>query len=403
MGRKRGNSSSRVPPRASGDLVTNLLVLAGILASLTFIAGSALLNYRMGYGSAGNDTDGRIYGSLAAAGDGLKALSPFVAAWGWRHRDWLATSAATIVFMVFTLYSFTSALGFSSQHRAHKEGSAAAEIERHQDTRDTIRRDRLRLDALGPQRSNAEVKQAIATLLGAPAGSGRWTVDQLSEGCTKNKALTRDICMKVATLKEEATRAEEAERLTVELRRFTNTTGTPLIDSADPQTDALTFLGRVLHLLPRSDKVAKEEGQQVGYGLAVLMAVFIELGSGLGLYIATTPWRSSRRRQDATEAPPPPLPAMTGGPPLEAFTAERLQRKPGRELHLATAFEAYKEWCEDRNRPMVGRTRFDRGLLKLARELGLEVDSGRSGWTVRDVALRPAARTTARLPRPRDG
>lgn len=99
----------------------------------------------MGYGSACNPTDGTIYGSLAAAGDGLKTLSPFVAAYGWKHRQWLAVSAASIVFLTFTAYRFTSLLGFSSQHRAEKEGSAAAAMERHADARNAITRAHARL------------------------------------------------------------------------------------------------------------------------------------------------------------------------------------------------------------------------------------------------------------------
>jgi len=87
---KRGSSFSPAPPRAPAEHGTDALVVFGILVSLGFIGGSALLNYRMGFHSADNDTDGMIYGGLAAAGDGLKALSPFVAAWSrtsrWKPR-----------------------------------------------------------------------------------------------------------------------------------------------------------------------------------------------------------------------------------------------------------------------------------------------------------------------------
>ncbi|MBS0232548.1 MAG: hypothetical protein JSR99_03570 [Proteobacteria bacterium] len=394
MEKKRGSSSLPAPRRASADYATGALVVLGISASLVFIGGSALLNYRMGFASAGNDIDGTIYGGLAAAGDGLKALCPFVAAYGWKTRDWLATAAAAIVFVVFTAFSFTSALGFSSQHRAVKEGTAAARMERHIDTRDTIRRDRERLDALGPQRSSAEVNQSILNRLNAPVGSGRWTVGRVSDGCATYKRLTREACARVADLRSEAARAAEAERLAAELLTLTRATGeAPLVQSADPQTDALTFLGRLLHLLPATNADEKDASTGAGFGLALLMAVFIELGSGLGLYIATTPWRG-RNRPEHHESPSPPLPAIMSGPPLEAFMAECLERKAGHALHLAVAFEAYKDWCAQRHRSVQGRTRFERGLLKLAKELGLGVDSGVSGWVIRDVALRQPVRTS---------
>lgn len=388
MAMKRGSSSSPAPPRASADRATDALVVFGILVSLTFIGGSALLNYRMGFHSADNDVDGNIYGGLAAAGDGLKALSPFVAAWGWKHRDWLATIAATIVFVVFTAYSFTSALGFSSQHRASKQAANAGAIERHDDARATIRRDEARLNQLGPQRSSAEIRQAITNQLQAPLGSGRWTVDQLSTGCTVYKPVTRNACANVADLKLEAARSEEAERLAVDIRGLTTKKDAPVLQTADPQADALTFLGRVLHLIPAEDKKEDQDEKRTAYGLALLMAIFIELGSGLGLYISTTPWRSRAANTCAEYAPASSLPAIFDGPPIEAFAAERLERRQGHELYLAVAFEAYREWCELRDKPMLGRARFERGLLRLAKELGLNVDSGVSGWLLHDVRLR---------------
>jgi hypothetical protein len=361
-----------------------------VLVSLVFIGGSALLNFRMGYTAADNATDGKIYGSLAAAGDGLKAVSPFVAAYGWKHRQWLAVAAAALVFVCFTAYSFTSALGFSSQHRAAKEGTNRADMERHEDARQAIDRARARLDALGPQRASAEVSQEITNRMNAPVGSGRWTVDQVSEGCTKNRPLTRQACQDIANLKAEALRAWEAEKLDTEITALTlNSKTARIVTTADAQTDALRYLGRLLHVLPPEGKDTVED-PGAGEGLALLMAVFIELGSGLGLYIATTPWRV------CAPAPSPPTPAsfpaiVIGGPPLEAFVAECLQLRQGGRVHAAEMFETYKEWCARRDRPMQGKSRFERGILKLAKELGLAVDSGRAGWLVQDVVIKRKA------------
>lgn len=386
MGTKPGNSSSLAPKRASADVATNALVVLGIVASLVFVSGSALLNYRMGYTSADNPTDGIVYGSLAAAGDGLKALSPFIAAYAWRNRDWLAVTAAVVIFIVCTGYSFTSSLGFSSYHRAVKEGTAASEIERHKDARQQIIQDRNRLAVLGPQRPSAEVDQQIQNRLNVPIGSGRWTVGQVSDGCKRSKRVTRDACNTIAALREEKLRAEEGERLAAEIKLLAATSKTTTItQSADPQTDALTFLGRLLHLLPKNGN-ARIQGQSAGFGLALLMAIFIEFGSGLGLYVATTPWRKCSPPQKSDELQAPFLPAIINGPPLEAFVAERLLRKPGRELHFATAFEAYKDWCKLRNRTMQSRTRFERGLRKLAKEIGLDVDD--TSLIIRDISLR---------------
>ncbi|SFV34077.1 hypothetical protein [Hyphomicrobium facile] len=104
------------------------------------------------------------------------------------------------------------------------------------------------------------------------------------------------------------------------------------------------------------------------------------------MYVATTPWRRHPAKPQRPEQPSPALPAITFGPPLEAFAAERLQRKPGQELHLSVAFDAYKEWCGLRQRTVLGRTRFDHGLIKLAQEIGLDVEI--SSLIIHDIALR---------------
>ncbi|MBS0237127.1 MAG: hypothetical protein JSR89_01740 [Proteobacteria bacterium] len=134
----------------------------------------------------------------------------------------------------------------------------------------------------------------------------------------------------------------------------------------------------------------KGTANHMGDGLALLMAIFIELGSGLGLYIATTPWRVGSTAA-GPEVSSPSLPTlMFDGPPLEAFAAECLHLKPGHQLQLGTAFETYREWCAKRNRSILSRTRFMRGLVRLAKELGLDADG--TSLIVRDIALRKFGR-----------
>jgi hypothetical protein len=89
----------------------------------------------------------------------------------------------------------------------------------------------------------------------------------------------------------------EAERLNPELKSLTaSSRPTAVVTTADAQTDALAFLGHLLHLMPQADDGARPH---TGEGLALLMAIFIELGSGLGLYVPRhdLPDRLSRLRK----------------------------------------------------------------------------------------------------------
>ena len=109
----------------SSNQFVDALVIIGIVASLALIVGSVLLNFRMAYRSADTEFDAWLYGIVAGAADCIKAMMPFAIAWGLRKRDRIAVVAGAAVFGIFTLYSFSSAVGFAAQHRNRKSRGAA--------------------------------------------------------------------------------------------------------------------------------------------------------------------------------------------------------------------------------------------------------------------------------------
>lgn len=180
-------SSVAYSPEQDSPWLTNTLVVIGIGVSIGLIVVSAVLNFRVGYRTADTEFDGWVYGLGAGMADALKAIAPFVALWGWRNKDNLAVGAATVVFLVFSAYSFSAALGFAAHHRVVKQGEESGAFEKRKDTRAEFDRIDTRLKGLGVQRSEGEIDKSIAAILARPVGERQRTVDQISSKCTLNR------------------------------------------------------------------------------------------------------------------------------------------------------------------------------------------------------------------------
>jgi hypothetical protein len=326
----------------------------------------------MGCRSADTAFDGWVYGLAVGMGDGLKALSPFVGAWGFRHRDYLASGAAVLVFVVFTAYSFTAALGFAAEHRASKASTSLDRIERHADLRHQYDRNEQRLGELGTQRTPEEVKGAIIAALNKPAGKG--TVARISDNCRLNRAAIRTACAHIGKLQQELARANEAAALTKaqgDLRHALNAIPGGTAASDDPQEDALQRVARVA--------TVDVDRKSIGSFLAFLLALLIEFGSGMGLYIATTPWRA-RAEEIQAEEPKPNRQLATAkvqaATLVDAYALERLEPHEQSEVTVADLFADYLVWCRWRRQTPLSRAAFTRAFEELARAAGIGKGTG---------------------------
>lgn len=361
---------------------TDVLVVFGVLVSVGLVSASAVLNFRMGYRSADTEFDGMVYGLAAAFGDGLKAIVPFVGFWGWRARDYLAVTAAAVLFAALTTYSFTSALGFSAEHRATKESLAARSMEHHGDLRSEFVRNQERLVALGPQRTPEEVEVAIANLLKKPVG--KRTVEDVSAGCTLNRIATRGACAEIGQDRQELVRAQEAARLAgvnKNLRQLLDEGKGGNAASADPQIDALVYLATLVRLQrpPTSPAEGSEGRKRVGFLLSVVLAVFMELGSGLGLYIAMTPWRSlpssaADTKDEMPETAPRALSLrsrVVDVDQLESFVLERLEPHPLGRVSVEALYADYIAWCAANKMTAYQKGVFERLFNAVAKAAGI--------------------------------
>ncbi|WP_414462360.1 hypothetical protein [Hyphomicrobium sp. DY-1] len=333
--------------------------------SLGLIAVSAVLNFRMGYRSADTEFDGLVYGIGAGLGDGLKAISPFMGFWGLRQRDWLAVVWSCVLFSVLTAYSFTAALGFAADHRAAKAAVMLGDIERHEDARKELDRVNARLDQLGAVRTPEEVASAIDALLKKPVG--RWTVRDVSSKCTLNRISTRVACAEVLKLEGELARAREAVQLGQQAeglrRELSKDTG--VNSSADPQVDALKHAADVVRM-----KVSKDD---IGFVLSFLLAMFVELGSGIGLYVSTTPWRGKEKKPNQADEKAAAGAAVKLKPfgEVETYALEQLDVDERGEVPIGEIYLDYLVWCRVKDFMAYGRVEFGKKFAELARDAGM--------------------------------
>lgn len=339
------------------SLVVDAVVLFGIVVSLGLIAVSVALNFRMGLRSADTELDGKLYGAGAAFGDCLKAIAPFMMSWGMRNGDWLAAVSAVVLFAVCTTYSFVSALGFAAEHRAGKAGSAQVQVDGYGDVRRERKRIEESLSFHGPQRSARQVEDDITAKFKERVWTGGQTVGALSRDCSVDRKSTRAACEAVAKLRVELAAAEEVERLTAELGGLSGAVNVSPLTS-DAQVDVLSDLVNLV-----TDAVAKDH---IGLALSILLACFIEVGSGVGLFMVTTPWRSTEVKGGGKETS-----TRRSLGHVDAYMLARIEPGEGM-LSEKVLHEDYVRWCLRINVVAYSEAEFSKRLSSLANDAGIE-------------------------------
>ena len=94
-----------------------LATLIGIVAALILIGVSAAMNIAFLSSLGRNDIETLILGAASAAADGLKALLPVFAVWGWNNGRRVFVVPAICVWALFVGFSLLSAFGFAASIR----------------------------------------------------------------------------------------------------------------------------------------------------------------------------------------------------------------------------------------------------------------------------------------------
>ncbi len=357
------------------------LSLLGVAAAIVLLTVSAAMNWRFGFTLGKTELDGHIYGAASAAADGLKALSPFFILWAFRQRNYMQSLAGIMILIVCSFYSLTSSLGFAAFNRAETTGERAVHANRYQDLRAELKRAEDKLGWIPQHRSVGEVEADLAAVLSKPVYSRKHgllgTVEKHSEGCSKAAWGTRNSCAKVLELRKELAVAQQAatvekrvRTLKVKLSSVSQEGGPATIAGADPQSE---FLSKILGL-----NIA-----DIQTGLTLLVSLLVEVGSGLGLFVAVSNVRTTKSDEHGSydnyrdpvvevRRSPERRPArklMLPKSDLERYHADQVEKSDGTSVTATALYENYCDWCNLHGRepmalPVFGRQFSELGVQK---------------------------------------
>ena len=92
-----------------------VLSVIGVLASLGFLAASAILNFLFGASLAKDPIHSLIYGAVSVSAVACNAVCPFFIAWS-KHKPVLKASAS-VLWGLCIIFAISSALGFAAKNR----------------------------------------------------------------------------------------------------------------------------------------------------------------------------------------------------------------------------------------------------------------------------------------------
>ena len=362
------------------------LGVLGVLAAGVLLLVSAAMNWRFGYQLGTTEFDGFIYGSASAAADCLKALVPFFIFAAIRNKMWMQAFASVVVWSVVTVYSLTSALGHAALNRQDTAGSRASEVQSYKDLRADLERAKSQLSWV-PQHRPAQAVQSEINGLQLKR-QWKWT-----KGCTTAKGRSnRRFCDAYTGLQAELASANEAAKLETRIAgiqaKLEGQNGVTH-SSADPQAAVLAQLTGLF--------MPGVKTEHVQTALVIFIALLLEVGSGLGMYIAFSQWRLHDRRipvaansgaaaatieEQPIIATEPVAMAVTepcvgandnkSAPKLvapesdvERYHNERVEAQDGSSLTATALYEDYCAWCDEQEKEPLALPTFGREFGEL--------------------------------------
>lgn len=345
-----------------------VLSITGVCAALVMCAVSGAMNYLFLSSLGKTPLEGHVLGAASAAADLLKALLPFFIAWSWSARRFVAAVSGGVAFVFFAGFSLLSAIGFAADNRGvvvETRESITVQYERmHQDLRDAD----TRRAALPEHRPPSVVAEDIAT----HQQNRRWSGTTECKNATE--AESRVYCERFFALRAEFAAGQEALLLAEK------------IASLQSQTQKLREAGAGLDRDPQVSLLSRIFGleqETVRLTLIVVVALLVEIGSSLGLFLATGHGKTVEA--DVTKAPfgsvvlptpsVPNIQKITGS--VEEFCLSGLLPDENSEITMTALYAGYVAWCLVQTVNPVTEEHFEQSFTDLAHAVGLHRSSER--------------------------
>lgn len=136
----------------------------GITASLLFLFVSGLINASFGYSIGQQALDAQVYAGLSVASDLLKAVTIIFLVKAWNEKQLANATVAAFLFLVTTLYSLTSAIGFNALNRDTLIADRIAREIANDDLRGKISSEKARLEQLPHHRPLSVLNNELLAL-----------------------------------------------------------------------------------------------------------------------------------------------------------------------------------------------------------------------------------------------
>ena len=340
------------------------LSVLGIGAALVMSAVSASMNYVFLASLGKTPFEGQILGAASAAADLLKALLPFFIAWAWHARRIVAAASGSVVFLLFASFSLLSAVGFAADNRGVLVESRVAIDEAYVRAQTAYDRMQAALAALPAHRPEGLIAEELRSV----EQNRLWS---RSKNCAEaTEVASREFCAGYFRQRGELAAAQEAQRLSA------------AITSAQAELSRLKSQGAGQERDPQVTILAKLmalPSDHVRLALIVFVALVVEFGSSMGLYLASG-HASLRRDGRGQETPSPRAPALIEARrigSIEDFVLEALVPMPAASITEAEVLASYEIWCEGQAIEALDAAQFAARFAALARTVGLRTKSGR--------------------------
>jgi hypothetical protein len=355
-----------------------LTSLLGVIAALIMLGVSAAMNYLFLSSLGKTPLEGQVLGAASAAADGLKALLPFFIFWGWRSKRYAVAVPGFAVWLFFSGFSLLSAIGFAADNRGVFSHTRENVNTAHETALADLAAAESRMRDIPKHRPVAVVTEDIER----HKQDRRWSMTKDCAEATLPES--REYCARYYELRGELASGTESQRLQAEIAVLKEQTDRLRIEGAGQDADPqVSLLARVLG----------HEQSRVRLALIVVVALLVEIGSSLGLFLATSHSELFGRRAEkaspaevASEVPAraPEKPTAPTAPSrkskgepvgaVEDFCLECLIAVPDGKLTLAELFGAYQAWCKGMEKAALGRRKFEIAFQGLAGKIGLQGD-----------------------------